>query len=105
MRLSELTPKQRLAVATVCGAADRLSVGKDGDVPRDDAAADLRSISADPEVLGEALGGFLHRIELGGRFEPAVDLLRAAGASEQRAAAKLRWLREQHVRHSGGALP
>ena len=105
MHLCDLDSKQRLAVAAVCGAADRLSVGKDKDFPRDEAVAHLRSISTDPDVLGEALGGFLHRSELGGRFQPAVDLLHAAGASDQRAAAKLQRLREQQVRHGGGHLP
>ena len=82
MNLSGLTSQQRLAVAGICGAADRLSVGKDKDLTRDEAVTKLRSISADPEVLGDALGGLLHRIELGGRFQPAVGLLRAMGASE-----------------------
>ena len=105
MHPSDLTSKQRLAVAAVCGAADRLSVGKDKDLPRDEAVAHLQSISADPEVLGEVLAGLLHRIELGGRFQRAVDLLRATDASEERATAKLQWLREQQVRHGGGTLP
>jgi hypothetical protein len=93
----------RMAVAMISGSASRLSIGRDKDVPRDQALAELHEISTDPAVLGHVLGGVLHRIETEHPYHLATaELLRAAGADEDVAAATLAWLLERDNRYEGG---
>ena len=80
-----------MAAAKVIGAAARLAIPG---VTVDDAVAELRAISSDPVALGYALGVFLHLVDTESTSDqPAVALLRAAGADEDIAAAKLAWMR------------
>ena len=81
-----------MAAARVIGAAPRLATS--GEVSREGAVAELHAITSDPVPLGYALGVFLHRVESESTSnQPAVDLLRAAGADEDIAAMKLAWVR------------
>jgi hypothetical protein len=98
MRYPELTSRQRMAVAKVSGAAARLSTGRDRDMPRAEALAELRTITWDREVFGHVLGDVLADGEQQGTAEfltPTVELLRSAGADEDAAAAKLAWRRAE----------
>lgn len=91
-----LTDGQRMQVAKAAGAAARYGIGLDRDRPRDEALAELREISTDSVVLGHVLAGFLYRVEMeSAGYEPVVELLRAAGADEDAAAAELDALRER----------
>ncbi|AGL18382.1 hypothetical protein L083_4872 [Actinoplanes sp. N902-109] len=65
-----------------------------------EALPELRGMSNDAVVLGDVLGDVLHRVIAGAQADtisywPILDLLRAAGADEERAAAKAAWLRSQ----------
>jgi hypothetical protein len=105
VRRPDLTSKQRMASAQISGLADRLTVGVDRDTPRDEAVAEVHAISADPVVLGVVLGGFLHRVDTeSAEWQPAVELLRAAGADEDTAAAVRVWLSARHGRSGGFQL-
>src|SRR4051794_22344307 len=64
------------------------------------ALVELREISRDRVLLGDILGDYLHQVVIGTQADtvsnwPALELLRAAGADEDRAAAKATWLRHQ----------
>ena len=59
---------------------------------------DIRSLSRDRLVLGEVLGDYLHRVivepqSATARYWPILEALRAAGADEERAAARATALR------------
>jgi len=93
MRKPELDERQHAEAARVTALIDGLAA--DGQL---EALPELRRISTDRLVLGDVLGDVLHRVVLGAQAEtisswPALDLLRAAGADEERAAAKAAWLR------------
>jgi hypothetical protein len=84
----QLTGDQLAAVTRIIAALD----GAGPDLP------DVREISRDRLVLGDVLGDYLHRVVVGAqsetaRYWPVLELLRAAGADEERAAAKATWLR------------
>ena len=80
-----------MAAAKVAGAAARMVTVE---VSRDDAVGELRAITTDPVALGYALGVFLHRVETESTSNQlVVDALRAAGADEDTATAKLAWMR------------
>lgn len=99
------TAADRLSAASATGTVERLAVGRDVDVPEDQAVAELTAITTDPRVLGHVLGAYLARAELGvGDWSRAVRLLRAAGADEATAAVMVEWQRERYARH-GGLLP
>jgi hypothetical protein len=87
-----LSGVQRMAAARVIGAAAQLSAS---DVEGGNAVAELQAITTDPVPLGYALGVFLHHVETESTSsnQAAVDMLRAAGADEEIAAAKLAWVR------------
>jgi hypothetical protein len=94
-----LDERQRADAARVTAMIDRLVA--DG-FARDhlEVLPQLRGINSDPTVLGDVLGDVLHRVVIGAQAEaisawPAMDLLRAARADEERAAAKAAWLRRQ----------
>ena len=81
-----------MAAARVIGAAPGLATG--GELPREEAVAELHAITSDPVPLGYALGVFVHRVEVGlTSNQPVVDLLRAAGADEDIASMKLAFVR------------
>jgi hypothetical protein len=93
----------RMAVAKISGSASRLSIGRDKDVPRDLAVAELHEISTDKDVLGEVLGDVLYEAKTQHPYHLATaELLRAAGADEDVAAAKLAELLERDARYEGG---
>jgi hypothetical protein len=99
MQRPELGGEQRSAAARVAAMIDQY-VAAGGDDQR--ARPALREISDDPIVLGDVLGEYLHRVVAGTqadavRYWPALDLLRAAGADEQRAAATAAWLRHRQA--------
>jgi hypothetical protein len=95
----ELDDGQRAEAERVTAMIDRLAAeGSTGD--HLEALPDLRKLSSDRVVLGDVLGDVLYRVVIGAQAEtisswPAPDLLRAAGADEERAAAKAAWLRSQ----------
>jgi hypothetical protein len=93
-----------MAVAQVSGSADRLSVGRDKDWPRERALAELHSITRDPAVFGTVLGNVLYKIEAEptGWGAETAELLRAAGADEAVAAARVEWQRERARGRDGG---
>lgn len=99
----DLTSGQRMALARISGAAQLLSIGRERDMRRDWAVARLHGISTDPAVLGAALGDVLRRIEVESpTYAVTAELLRAAGADEDVAAARLAWQRERAARNDGG---
>lgn len=103
MRKPELDEGQRLEAARITAVIDRLgNGGSASDYQR--ALPALREISSDRVVLGDVLGDYLHRVVVGTQAEtisywPALELLRAAGADEERAVAKAAWLRDQQGLH------
>ena len=97
--------QDRIAAARVSGAVRRLTVGIDKGTPPEQAIAELRAISTDKYVLADALGGILHEIGSAQSFlVAAAELLRAAGADEQAAVAKLGWLRERDNKRAEGGF-
>jgi hypothetical protein len=95
MQQPALDEAQRLEAARVAAMIEQ---SRPGDHSR--ALAVLREISHDRIVLGDVLGDYLHRVVVGTQAEtasywPALELLRAAGADEERAAAKATWLGHQ----------
>lgn len=101
--MDKLTGRQRMAVAKISGAAELLTIGRYRDTPRDRAVAQLHAISDDPAVLGAALGNVLYRIAVESPgYQVTADLLRAAGADEDAAAARLAWQRDRASRNDGG---
>lgn len=103
-RRPDLSTAQRLAIAKLSGTVERfvLRDRQDADVRRDEAdevgrvVDELHEVSRDPGVLGEVLGAYLARAEYLLALQPAVELLRAAGADEDVAAARAAWLRERY---------
>lgn len=98
MRYPELTSEQRMAVAKVSGAVARLTTGRHRGTETRIALAELHGYSTDPVVYGHVLGDVLADTEVHGRADwtaPTVELLRAAGADEDAAAAKLAWRRAE----------
>ena len=92
MRKPELDQEQRGQAARLTALLDGIDVADPGLTP-----GALREISGDRVVLGDVLGDYLHRVVAGTQAEtasywPVLELLRAAGADEQRAAAKASWL-------------
>src|SRR5690349_6335477 len=99
MRKPELDESQRADAARITTVIDRLEADEMAGGYLS-ALPELRAISSDRVVLGDVLGDFLHRAVVGTQAEtisywPALDLLRTAGADEERAAAKASWLRHQ----------
>ncbi|MBM2615474.1 hypothetical protein JIG36_07835 [Actinoplanes sp. LDG1-06] len=94
MQKPGLTEQQR-------SEADRITALIEGLGPADDHSGALpavRAVTRDGLVLGDVLGDYLHRVVTGGQAEtisywPVLELLRAAGADEERAAAKAQWRR------------
>jgi hypothetical protein len=103
MRKPELDQNQRVDAARITAMIDRFGADAlTSDQLR--ALAALREISRDRVVLGDVLGDYLHRVVVGTQADtisywPALELLRAAGADEERAAAKASWLRRQQGLH------
>lgn len=99
MRKPELNESQRAEAARVTAMIDRFA-GERLAGGHLEALLALREVSDDRVVLGDVLGDVLHRVVVGSQAEtisswPALDLLRAAGADEERAAVKAAWLRGQ----------
>ena len=94
MHKPELDEGRRAQAARVTAMIEGL--GPDDDYS--DAVPALRAISRDALVLGDVLGDYLARVVAGSQAEtvsywPVLELLRAAGADEEHAAAKAAWLR------------
>ena len=109
MQQPELDEAQRIEASRVTAMIEQFRVddGPTADPTR--ALAVLREISRDRVLLGDVLGDYLHRVVVGTQAEtisywPVLELLRAAGADERRAAAKATWLRhEQTIRDVGNS--
>ncbi len=105
MQRPELDDDQRSQAARIAILIDQYGGAGDGPVAfPDEALPALRAISRDPVLLGDVLGDHLHRVVVGTqaetiRYWPTLELLRAAGADEQRAAVKALWLRHQDADH------
>ncbi|GID33382.1 hypothetical protein [Paractinoplanes brasiliensis] len=94
MRKPELDEEQRAEAGRVSALIEQLGRADD----HSDALPAVRAITRDGLVLGDVLGDYLHRVVSGGQagtisYWPVLELLRAAGADEERAAAKAQWLR------------
>ncbi|WP_250030647.1 hypothetical protein [Paractinoplanes maris] len=98
MQMPELDEGQRVLAARVTAMLEGLG-------PADDHSAALpalREFTRDRLVLGDVLGDYLHLVMAGSQAEtishwPVLELLRSAGADEERAAAKAAWLRTGDV--------
>jgi hypothetical protein len=102
MQRPELDGDQRSEAARVAAVIDQYGADSGQDALYTQALPALRETSHDPVVLGDVLGDYLHRVVVGAqadtiRYWPTLELLRAAGADEQRAAAKATWLRHQQA--------
>jgi hypothetical protein len=96
MRHPTLTDRrQRLKVAEVTGEVERLRTGPDRPDRVEWAAAALRQVTTDAVVLGHVMGSYVAYAEHDLMYQPAVDMLRAAGADEEQARLKAAWLRER----------
>nr|WP_296069297.1 hypothetical protein [uncultured Actinoplanes sp.] len=98
MEKPELDEGQRSDAARIVAVIDELGAGDPAD-----ALPKLRTITSDRVLLGDVLGDYLHRVVVGSQADaltywPAIELLRAAGADEDRAAAKAAWLRREQAR-------
>ncbi len=85
---------QRAEAVRVTALIERLGTADD----HSESLPALREVSRDRVVLGDVLGDYLHRVVVGSQagtasYWPVLELLRAAGADEERAAAKASWLR------------
>lgn len=83
-----LSEEQRTTVARITDALDQACAGP----------PDVREFSRDRVVLGEVLGDYLHRVivepqSATARYWPILEMLRAAGADEEQAAARANALR------------
>jgi hypothetical protein len=87
--------RQRLKAAQVYGEVERLTFGPGGPPPVDWCVARLHEITTDPVVLGHILGSYLAYADRSDRYQPAIDMLRAAGADEAQAERKAAWLRQE----------
>ena len=99
MRKPDLSEEQRAVAARVTAMLDTTGAGDPTADPAQALPA-LHAITQDRVVLGDVLGDYLHRVVAGTQAEtvaywPALELLRAAGADEERAAVKAAWLRHR----------
>lgn len=99
-----LTSVQRMAVARVSGAIERLGYGEHKDLPLADKIAGLHAITRDPVVLGHVLGACLVNVEGASLYQGCIDLLRAAGADEGTAQEQVAWRRERDERFAHGGF-
>jgi lactoylglutathione lyase len=102
MQQPELDEAQRMGAARVTAMIEQLRADDGPAADHSRALAELREISRDRVLLGDVLGDYLHRVVVGTQAEtvsywPVLELLRAAGADEERAAAKATWLRQQQT--------
>jgi hypothetical protein len=74
--------RQRLKAAQVYGEVERLTFGPAGTPPVAWCVARLHEITTDPVVLGHILGSYLAYADRSDWYQPAVVMLRAAGADE-----------------------
>lgn len=98
MQKPELDEDQRTLAARVAAMLEGLGPADD----HSDALPALRALTRDRLVLGDVLGDYLHRVMAGSQartvsYWPVLELLRAAGADEEWAAAKATWLRTADV--------
>lgn len=84
VHVPSLPQRQRIVLAELSGVAGRYGTGTDRDVPRDQAAAAVREVTTDPELLGIQAG--VAMADPHGISGPTVELLRAAGADMELAA-------------------
>ena len=103
VRHPELPDGLRLAAASVHGTVERYSIGSAAGAPLEAAVDELRAISTDPVVFGHVLGTYRVRAEDDTRYRRGVDMLLAAGADEDAAAAKEAWLRSR-IADNGGMI-
>ncbi|MEU4367566.1 hypothetical protein [Micromonospora chersina] len=83
VQVGKLPAGQRLVLAELSGLSGRY--GRERDVDHDQAVAELRAVTTDPELLGIAAGAKM--ADPTGVSGPAVELLEAAGADMAVAAA------------------
>jgi len=100
---ADLDRHQRIALARISGRVQRLAFGALRDWRLVEKVAALHEETRDRAVLGIALGAAMASVELEGlpNFAAVVELLRAAGADEQVAAAHFEWQRDRLRRMSG----
>jgi hypothetical protein len=103
MQAPELDENQRTEAARIRAMIEQLGAAGDGtDADRASVLPALLEISRDRVVLGDVLGDYLHRVTVGPQAEtaaywPVLELLRRAGADQERAAAKAAWLRHRQT--------
>ncbi|MCX5066889.1 hypothetical protein OOJ91_13640 [Micromonospora lupini] len=85
VHVPSLPAADRLVLAGLSGVAGRYGTGSDRDTPRDQAIAAVREVSTDPRLLGIQAGVALADPQ--GISGPTVELLQAAGADMEVAAA------------------
>lgn len=90
MRRPEVPDHLRIARAELAGAVSRLALSG---LPLEEQLAEVRGITRDPHVLGDVLGCQLGAEHPTASTAAAIELLRAAGADEDMAAAVAEWQR------------
>lgn len=93
VHVPSLPARDRLVLAELSGVAGRYGTGRDRDLPRDEARAAVRAVSADPRLLGIQAGVALADPQ--GTSGPIVELLQAAGADMAVAAQHAAEVRER----------
>lgn len=111
VRRPTLPREQQMAAVLVQAEVSRLAVGAGKVVDFPAAIAELTAISADPHVLGHALGVYLalaeeYAVAFPGvvYYEPAVILLHLAGADRAAAEQMLAWQRSRRARERQPAV-
>ncbi|MFI5494206.1 hypothetical protein [Actinoplanes sp. NPDC051859] len=106
MASPELDDSQRFEAVRIAAILERYDVhGRQEAIHaelailREKTLLSLGELSRDPAVLGDVLGDYIHKMVMGTqgdavRYWPVMELLRAAGADEQRARERARQLHE-----------
>lgn len=100
VRPDKLPQDERLVLAALSGVAARYGWGTMRDAPRDEAVAAVHEVTADPRLLGIECGHAL--VDPHGTKAGTVDLLRAAGANPEVAAAAEAELRARRAAQGSG---
>jgi hypothetical protein len=104
MHRPRLTGRRGIKSAEMSGHIEWLSVNRRG-MAVEDIRDSLLEVSTDPQVLGDKLGVYRHRMEETGGFARIVEALEMTGADEQWAAAVLEWQRWRKVRDAHASGP
>lgn len=102
-----LPREKRIAAARLSGAISRLTRGIDQGLSREQKLAALRTLTTDPQVLGDAMGVLLVGEFAGFAAADAegIDLLRALGADETYGEAVAEWIRWKRGRDAAAPGP